>query len=479
MKAQLESFVVGVFVVLIVLPSVHAQTAASAPTANIATQANAARSDQAPDDATKKITELVHAGKYAEAQKLTDGLLVAYPDDQRLVKAKVMLDKLLAAAGSVKLGTNSNQPSNISVSAQPPAHANAEQLTGMDKVDYNALIELAREAQQNTDLEQQKVSLKRFMAESSTFLQKNPEQMLLWEIRAASALSLDDMYAGYEAGQKLLAAGAADSDSPNLEHLISQLKLKGWLDRDRMEEAKKNTADSLVNSLGMKFTRVPGTAVVFSIWNTRVQDFQAFVNDTHYDATRDMNSGISGHQGATFLASYVQAHYEHLGNSWQNPGWSQGPGDAVTGVSWEDAKAFCQWLTEKERYIGKIRSDQSYRLPTDVEWMMAVGLDAEKDDTRKGKSGRDKKLISPLGNDVPNVYGIYGLGGSFFQFSEDWYDDKRVNKTARGGSWFHSDSPFRRASYREPVGPHLRFNDFSFRVVLASDTANQQGRQSQ
>jgi len=475
MKTKLESFVLGMFAVLIISPPGHAQTAAGASTANNVTQANASPSAQAPDDATKKITDLVHAGRYAEAQQLTTGLLVAYPDDQRLIKAKAMLDKLLAAASSANPGSSSNQPSNNSVSAQPLAHSNAEQLTGMDKVDYNALIELAREAQQNSDLDQQKASLKRFMDESSAFLQKYPDQMLLWQIRAASALSLDDMYAGSEAGEKLLAAGAADSDSPNVEHLISQLKLKGWLDRERMEVAKKNTAESLANSLGMKFARVPGTEVVFSIWNTRVQDFQAFVNDTHYDATRDMSSGVSGHQGATFLASYVAAHYERLGNSWQNPGWSQGPGDAVTGVSWEDAKAFCQWLTEKERHIGKIRSDQSYRLPTNAEWSMAVGLEAEKDDTRKAKSGRDKKIISPLGNDAPNVYGIYGLGGSFFQFCEDWYDDKMVNKTARGGSWFHSDSPFRRASYREPVGPHLRFNDFSFRVVLASATQNQQG----
>lgn len=54
---------------------------------------------QASDDMTKKITELVHAGKYAEAQQLTTGLRVAYPDDQRLIKAKGLIEKLLAASG--------------------------------------------------------------------------------------------------------------------------------------------------------------------------------------------------------------------------------------------------------------------------------------------------------------------------------------------------------------------------------------------
>jgi heme-degrading monooxygenase HmoA len=471
MKIPLRIFTLGWFLAGMALAA-QAQTP-PAP----AGEGTPAAASQAPDEATRKISELVHAGKYAEAQQLTIGLMVAYPDDQRLIKAKGMLEKILAGGGPVNAPAHSQASPSGSASDPSLANSNEEQLTGMEKVDYNALIELARQAQQNTDLDQQKASLERFMDQSGPFLQKHPNQMLLWQLRAASALSLDDMYAGSDAAQKLLAAGAADSNNPNLEHLISQLKLKGWLDQEKMAEAKRNTADSLVNSLGMKFARVPGTTVVFSIWDTRVQDFQAFVNDTHYDATRDMSSGVTGHQGATFLASYVQAHYQRLGNSWQNPGWTQAPGDAVAGVSWDDAKAFCQWLTEKERHNGKIRPDQTYRLPTDAEWSMAVGVDEPQDGDRKHKS--DKKTISPLGNDVPNAYGIYGLGGSFFQFTEDWYDNKMVDKTARGGSWFHSDGNFRRASFRMAVGPHLRFNDFSFRVVLSNDTPNQQAQAQQ
>lgn len=454
MEKLTKLLIFGLFLVLGCLAPMGAQNAST----DSASSTSAAA--QAPDDTTKKITDLVNAGKYAEAQALTTGLLVAYPNDQRLIKTQALLKQLLTPVAAP-----ASTP-DVSPSAEPAPDANSGQLTGMDKVDYNALIEQARQAQQTSDPEQQKFLLQRFLADSSLFLQKHPEQMLLWQIRAAAALSLDDMYAGSDAGQKLLAAGAADSNNPSLERLISQLKLKGWLDREKMAEAKRNTADSLVNSLGMKFARVPGTKVVFSIWDTRVQDFQAFVNDTHYDATRDMSSGVNGHQGATLLASYVQAHYERLGNSWQNPGWTQGPEDAVAGVSWEDAKAFCEWLTEKERHIGKIGPDQSYRLPTDAEWSMAVGAD-------QGK-GSGKKIISPLGNDIPNAYGIYGLGGSFFQFTEDWYDSKLVNKTARGGSWFHSENNFRRTSFRIAVGPKLRFNDFSFRVVLANETQKRQ-----
>ena len=45
--------------------------------------------------------------------------------------------------------------------------------------------------------------------------------------------------AGYEAGQKLLSAGAADSSDPALQQLLGQLKGKGWLDKQKAEDDKK------------------------------------------------------------------------------------------------------------------------------------------------------------------------------------------------------------------------------------------------
>lgn len=142
---------------------------------------------------TKKITDLVHAGKYAEAQQLTNGLLIAYPDDQRLIKAKALIEKLLAPSDSPSVAPSTH------ASAQPATTANADQLTGMDKVDYNALIELARQAQQYTNLEQQNALLQQFMDQSSVFLQKHPDQMLLWQLRGATAIGLKEPMEGYEA----------------------------------------------------------------------------------------------------------------------------------------------------------------------------------------------------------------------------------------------------------------------------------------
>jgi len=232
------SVVLGLLLSIISFAPLHAQAGGAQADAN-PTGANPAPAGQAPDEVMKKLTELVHTGKYAEAQQLTGGLLLAYPDDQRLIKAKTLLDKAFASSKPADPAASSNLPANNVASVLPTASVNSEQLTGMDKVDYNALVELARQAQQTADLPQQSKLLRQFMDQSSPFLQKHPMQTLVWQLRAASAISLNDPMAGYEAGQKLLATGAADSNDPNLQRLLAQLKNQGWLDKQEAEKAAK------------------------------------------------------------------------------------------------------------------------------------------------------------------------------------------------------------------------------------------------
>ena len=225
---QLPVFCFQIFIALSFLPSLHAQTNTPVSETNAVMANPAPLANQAPTDVMKKLSDLVHAGKNVEAQQLTSGLLMAYPGDQTLLKAKTLLDKLLSSSASSSPTPSESQSKNSI--AQP-----SSQLTGMDKVEYNSLIELGREAQQTTDLDQQKTSLQRFMSASGPFLQKHPNEMLVWQLRAASAISLDDPLAGYEAGQKLLASGLADND-PNMQRLLAQLNLKGWLDKQKAEQ---------------------------------------------------------------------------------------------------------------------------------------------------------------------------------------------------------------------------------------------------
>lgn len=185
-----------------------------------------AQAGQAPDAATAKISELVHAGRYAEAQQLTAGLLIAYPDDQRLIRAKALIEQLMTQPASA--------PVQAAAQTQSAPLA-GEQLTGMDKVDYNALLDLVRQAQQSTDLTEQTTLLTQFMQQSDGFVQRHPSLPLLWQLRAASAITLNEPMMGYEAGHKLLALGAADSNDPGMQSLLGKLKNMGWLNMQQAE----------------------------------------------------------------------------------------------------------------------------------------------------------------------------------------------------------------------------------------------------
>ncbi|MGD0735567.1 MAG: DUF2846 domain-containing protein [Terracidiphilus sp.] len=250
MRELSTSFIRGMFLSLCCLPLLHAQAPTTAPTGSNAA-VTPAPVNQAPDEATKKITDLVHAGKYADAQKLTEALLMAYPDDQRLIKAKALIEKMLAPSGSTSAAPAA------SPAAQPAAPANAEPLSGMDKVDYNALLVLARQAQQTADLDEQKKLLKQFMDQSRTFLEKHPDQLLLWQVRAQSAMSLNEPMEGYEAGQKLLAAEDAGSPDPALLQLLGEIKNKGWMDRQEAERqaAKRMEYQSLLGTWDQHYSR--------------------------------------------------------------------------------------------------------------------------------------------------------------------------------------------------------------------------------
>ena len=54
----------------------------------------------------------------------------------------------------------------------------------------------------------------------------------------------------------------------------------------------------------------------------------------------------------------------NLKYNWRNPGFKQTDDYPVLNVTWNDAVAFCKWLSRKE---GK-----TYRLPTEAEWEYAA-----------------------------------------------------------------------------------------------------------
>ena len=223
------------------------------------------------------------------------------------------------------------------------------------------------------------------------------------------------------------------------------------------------------NSLGMKF--VPLGDIQISIWETRVQDYEAFCRATgrHYEPA-------DFHQTAT---------------------------DPAVKVSWFDATAFCKWLTEKEHNENLIEDRQAYRLPTDLEWSMAVGLVNESGATpeiRDGKiknefpwgkqwpppngagnyaaGGKRRGATMPVGSFKPNSIGLYDLGGNVWEWCLDTYKGgssatSRDWGVLRGGSWATSNRLEMQSSYRNVVDRNDRDVIYGFRCVLATQPASE------
>jgi hypothetical protein len=228
----------------------------------------------------------------------------------------------------------------------------------------------------------------------------------------------------------------------------------------------KIPANAFVNTLGMPFVPGTGTEVQFSIWETRVKDY----------------------------AAYAAANPVVDGN-WKKPVFKQADTHPVVRVSWEDAQAFCAWLTKKELAEGKIKAGHKYRLPTDTEWSGAVGLGKEKGNTPEEKRGGIKDVYpwgkewpppvgagnyvkslnvdnfeytSPVGSFAANKLGLHDMGGNVSEWCEEWYDPAaKAYRVLRGASWFYYGPGYLLSSYRNFLTPGGRDYYFvGFRCVL-------------
>jgi Sulfatase-modifying factor enzyme 1 len=274
----------------------------------------------------------------------------------------------------------------------------------------------------------------------------------------------------------------------------SSTTAKEEMERKALDDATKD--HPWVNSLGMKFVPVAGTQVLFSVWHTRVEDFAKFAESAGYNAMGGM-------------VTFDKGSWQNLGNTWKEPGFAQTPTHPVVGISWNDAQAFCKWLTTHERGLGILRPGRVYRLPTDEEWSDAVGLKYEVGKTPSLKSlgvrlfpwdipqkkeiswpppdgsgnyaGEGDNLnnwiigykdgfarTSPVGSFSANQFGLYDMGGNVWQWCEDVSGSTHI---LRGGSWVDYGPTPLYASYRYIATPDKRQGNIGFRCVVAVESS--------
>jgi len=268
-----------------------------------------------------------------------------------------------------------------------------------------------------------------------------------------------------------------------------------------------NTAEQAVksapweNSLGMTFVPVPGTRVLFCTHETRVQDFEAFAKKEseifptwRWATVREGQEVASQKQGAPDDVKVM--------TSWANPGFPQTANHPVCGMSQIEGRFFCAWLTSQEIAAGWLKKGQAYRLPTDTEWSLAVGLEVDPGPYAKegwsqepnilpsgnfaGQEARNHPLwpahlptdaaedsfacTAPVGSFPPNLHGLFDMHGNVAEWTETMLDDRPGfppnQYCLRGGSWATGRLMDMRPESRMLSRRSRAQPNFGFRIVL-------------
>ncbi len=239
-----------------------------------------------------------------------------------------------------------------------------------------------------------------------------------------------------------------------------------------------------------------------------VGEFSRFVEETGYRTEAEQGDGAFVRN----KGSWAQTKDA----SWRNPYFDQTDQNPVVCISWNDAKAYCDWLVEQ--------TGQAYGLLTEAQWEYAC---------RGGNEGRwcfgdnesdlgdyawysknANNQTHPVGQKKPNAWQLHDMHGNVWEWCEDWYDgeyyrnlgkvtllpdlpltskpqhtasaseqsasgsasehEQRASenpsgpasgscRVVRGGSWLNV-AGLCRSAYRYIFDPSIRFLNFGFRL---------------
>jgi formylglycine-generating enzyme required for sulfatase activity len=204
-----------------------------------------------------------------------------------------------------------------------------------------------------------------------------------------------------------------------------------------------------------------------------------------------------------WMGRYLVTQGDYLAVVGSNPssftsanGYSDDLTRPVEMVSWFDATNYCARLTQQERAAGRIPTNSVYRLPTEAEWEYACrgwtstrfsyGDDPDYTNLTEYAWYHDNStnMTHPVGQKLPNPWGLYDMHGNVFEWCQDWYGpypggialdpqgpptdsgSRDRGRVFRGGSHY-SLAGWCRSAYRLDNGPGGGPVDIGIRAVLA------------
>jgi formylglycine-generating enzyme required for sulfatase activity len=221
-------------------------------------------------------------------------------------------------------------------------------------------------------------------------------------------------------------------------------------------------------------------------------------NEVGYSPKEGPQAAVTISRGF-WVGKYLVTQGEYLGLTGSNPSFfnaNSGYGADLTrpvdSVPWFDATNFCSQLTQQEQAAGRIPTDSVYRLPTEAEWEYACRAWTS---TRFSYGddpgyvnltnyawyyGNSAEMTHPVGQKLPNSWGLYDMHGNLEEWCQDWYGPYSGGATIdpqgpatgslrvlRGGYW-EDTAVYCRSASRNQHEPDAQHYHIGFRIVLAA-----------
>ena len=265
--------------------------------------------------------------------------------------------------------------------------------------------------------------------------------------------------------------GSSEVEIANLEREANAMETPDRWYIDRIPSEGPQHSVTLTKPFGLAIHEV-----------TRGQ-FRQFVEVSGYktDAERDGLGGYGLNEG-----KYVQSP-AYLWNTKLGFESEQTDEHPVVNLSWNDAIAFCQWLSAQDGV--------NYRLPTEAEWEYACrsgystrfgfGDDASHLKDHAWYESHGGWSTKPVGQKKPNGFGLFDMHGNVWEWCQDWSGPYRVtsavdplgpsqgtNRSMRGGSFDNPSSSIRSANRNDSGSPTGRAYSVGFRIVRTFEQPN-------
>ncbi len=183
------------------------------------------------------------------------------------------------------------------------------------------------------------------------------------------------------------------------------------------------------------------------------------------------------------MGTSVQQQRNKCDPSWPMSG--EGADHPIYYVSYDEALAFCQKVTEQERAAGRLPEGYAYTLPTEAQWEYACRAGTTGDyagdlDSMGWYDGNSGNTTHAVGQKQANAWGLYDMHGNVWERCRDWYGAypggtvadptgaaSGSDRVFRGGSWGFKAS-LCRSAYRDSDVPGYRYLFLGFRLALSS-----------